>query len=316
MAIDRGISVHVRAPASLSNLGPGFDAFGLCIDGIADEVFIERTEAEGVQITGLEGLTHGIPADATNTAVVGAQYVLDRSGLGGGLALRIRKGIRIGSGIGGSAASAVAGAVAANGVLGEPLAKEEVMVAGLEAERSAAGAIHGDNVLPCMLGGFVLTTPGDAMRFRRYDVPADLHIPLLLPEFTVLTENARAVLPKMMPLTDAAVTAAAAAHVVASLLSHDWPALGAAVMKDRLVEPHRAALIGFYSAVKDAALAAGALGCALSGSGPAMFAVADTMASAQAVAEAMLWALKDLGEKGSSHVVHASNSGVQVNRSE
>jgi homoserine kinase len=309
-------AVRVEAPASLSNLGPGFDAFGLCIDGIVDEVVITRTDQTGVHVSSIEGVSEGIPADASNTAAVGAREVLRRSKINCGLNIIIIKGIRIGSGIGGSAASAVAGAVAANEILGRPLPETDVIAAGLEAERSAAGAIHGDNVLPCMLGGFVLTTPGAPSIFRRYEVPSDLHIPLLLPNFTVLTEEARAVLPKNVPLTDAAVTAAAAAHAMAALLEGDWKSFGAAIMKDRLVEPQRAKLIEFYSAVKAAALEAGAFGCALSGSGPAMFAVSDTQDRAQSVADAMLVALRHAGHSGSSRVVHANNSGVKVHRSE
>jgi len=309
-------AVRVEAPASLSNLGPGFDAFGLCIDGIVDEVVVTRTDQAGVHVSSVEGVNEGIPADASNTAAVGAREVLRRSKAKCGLNVRIIKGIRIGSGIGGSAASAVAGAVAANEILGRPLPETEVIAAGLEAERSAAGAIHGDNVLPCMLGGFVLTTPGAPSIFRRYEVPRDLHIPLLLPHFTVLTEEARAVLPKNVPLTDAAVTAAAAAHAIGALLAGDWKSFGEAIMKDRLVEPQRAKLIDFYSAVKEAALEAGALGCALSGSGPAMFAVSDEPERAQSVADAMLVALRNAGHEGSCRVVHANNSGVKIYRSE
>jgi homoserine kinase len=305
-------AVRVIAPASLSNLGPGFDTFGLCISGIADEVEAERAATDGVKVGCVTGLDEGIPTDASNTAAVGAQLVLERSGKGGGLLLKLKKGIRIGSGIGGSAASAVAGAVAANEVLGRPLSKQEVLAAGLEAEQSAAGAIHGDNVIPCTLGGFILTTPGDPSLFQRYEVSEALQVSLLLPAVKVLTEEARTILPELVPLTDAVVTAAAAAHVVGALLAEDWPALGHAIMRDLLVEPERAKLIGFYSAVREAALKAGAYGCALSGSGPAMFAVSDSKDKAGRITHAMLDTLRAVGYDGSGRVVHADNRGVRV----
>lgn len=308
----RAAAVRVKAPASLSNLGPGFDAFGLCIEGIGDEVVATRKVEPGIEVEGLEGFANGIPNDAKNIAAVGARLVLERSRRDGGIRLRIRKGIRIGSGIGGSAASAVAGTVAANELLGRPLSNDEVVLAALDAEQSAAGSVHGDNVLPCILGGFVLTTPGSPMTYRRYAVSGDLHLALLLPDFTILTENARASLPREVPLMDAALTAAAAAHVVASLLDEDWKAFGAAVMTDRLVEPHRALRMDFYASVKDAALDAGAFGCALSGSGPAMFAVTDSFSLADQVADAMLEALKRNGTAGESRVVRPGNGGVQV----
>lgn len=312
MSNREGTVVRVAAPASLSNLGPGFDAFGLCIEGIADEVAAVWVAEPGVRILSLTGLAEGIPCDETNTAVVGARLVLERSGRRGGIELEVVKGIRIGSGIGGSAASAVAGAVAANEALGRPLSNEEVLDAGLEAEKSAAGAIHGDNVLPCMLGGFVLTTPKAPEIYRRYDVGRGLHIALLLPKFTVLTEEARKVLPPEVPLFDAAVTAAAAAHVLASLLDEDWRGLGAAIMKDRLVEPHRAKLAPFYEPVRAAAISAGALGCALSGSGPAMFAVTDSGIVCERIVGEMSEVLASEGFDGIGHVTHVDNTGVRI----
>jgi len=312
MSNREGPVVRVAAPASLSNLGPGFDAFGLCVEGIADEVAATRVSQPGVRVLSVTGLSESIPCDETNTAAVGAQLVLERSGDGGGIELDVVKGIRIGSGIGGSAASAVAGAVAANEVLGRPLSNEEVLDAGLEAEKSAAGAIHGDNVLPCMFGGFVLTTPKSPEVYRRYDIGRGLSIALLLPKFTVLTEEARGVLPPVVPLFDAATTAAAAAHVLASLLDEDWSAFGAAIMKDRLVEPHRAKLAPFYDTVRASAMAAGALGCALSGSGPAMFAVTNSEIVCNLIVNEMLRALRSEGYDGVGRVTHADNTGVRI----
>ncbi|MEM0963107.1 MAG: homoserine kinase, partial [Bacteroidota bacterium] len=139
-------------PASLSNLGPGFDTLGLCITGPGDRVTATRTETAGVTVSGPAFL----PTDpARNTAGRAAAWVLSSSGAEGGLALTIEKGIPLGSGIGGSSASAVAGAWAANVALGSPFAKADLVEAVLDGESAASGCRHGDNVLPALLGGLV-----------------------------------------------------------------------------------------------------------------------------------------------------------------
>ncbi len=160
-------SVTVFGPASLSNLGPGYDALGLCITGMGDRVTAWRTDAPGVTVDGPPGL----PTDAErNTAARAARHVLQQAGAGGGLGLRVEKGIPLGSGVGGSSASAVAGAVAANEVLGRPFDKAGLVEAVLEGER-AAGGYHGDNVLPALFGGLVLVSPADPTEYRPTRTP-------------------------------------------------------------------------------------------------------------------------------------------------
>lgn len=275
------------APASLSNLGPGFDALGLAVTGAGDRVTATRTEAPGVTVTAIRGGVD-LPLDAgRNTAARAAAWVLRRAGAEGGVSLVIDKGIPLGSGIGGSAASAVAGAVAADAALGAGLDTASLLAAALDGEGAASGAAHGDNVTPSLIGGLVLVDPADPSRWRRVDLPPLPPLPVVVPATAVLTREARAVLPASVSLHDASAQAAGLAFLLDALRAGDWDAAGAALMSDRLAEPFRAPLVPAYDAVRRAALDAGAAGCCLSGSGPAMVALPRDAADADAILAAM-----------------------------
>ena len=295
-------------PASLSNLGPGYDALGLCVTGMGDRVTAWRTDAPGVTAEGPPGL----PTDADrNTAARAARHVLRQTGAEGGLRLRIDKGIPLGSGVGGSSASAVAGAFAANEVLGRPFDKAGLVEAVLEGER-AAGGYHGDNVLPTLFGGLVLVSPSDPTVYRRLPLPSPPPLAIVLPAVEVLTRDARAVLPATVPHSDASAQAAEIAFLIRALLDGDWDAVGHAVMRDRLAEPFRAPLVPVYDAVRRAALDAGAVGCALTGSGPALFAIPSGGADPQALVDAMIAASRAGGVEATGWVARVDGEGVRA----
>ncbi|MGB3543004.1 homoserine kinase [Rubrivirga sp.] len=296
-------------PASLSNLGPGFDALGLCLTGLGDRVSASRTDAPGVTVTGPPSL----PTDPDrNTAARAAAHVLTQSGLEGGLALEIKKGIPLGSGVGGSAASAVAGAWAANVVLGSPFTKPDLVDAVLEGEVAASGSKHGDNVLPALFGGLVLTSPSDPTEYRHVDLEDAPEIAVLIPHVEVLTRQARAVLPETVPHRDASAQAAELAFLLDALRAGDWLEVGRRIMRDRLAEPHRSTLVPVYDAVKAAALEVGAAGCALTGSGPAMFALPSPDADAETVLEAMKAASLDGAIDAHGWVARVDPGGVRT----
>ena len=307
-------SVHAAAsafgPASLSNLGPGFDALGLAIEGVGDVVEARWSERPGASVEAIEG-AEGLPLEpGKNTAALAAAAVLRRLGSGRGVALRIKKGIRPGSGIGSSAASAVAGAWAANALHGAPLGKEALVEAVLAGEQAASGTRHGDNVLPALFGGLVLVSSTEPERYRRLALPRPLPLALLRPDVQVLTKAARAMLPERVPLRDAVHNASALAFLIDAFHAGDWEAVGRAIMEDRLVEPVRAALLPCYADVRRAALEAGAYGCALSGSGPAMFALAETEAACADVLDAMREACRCTGIASHGRVTRACARGV------
>ncbi|MDQ7040427.1 MAG: homoserine kinase [Rhodothermus sp.] len=308
-----GEHVVVWGPGSLSNLGPGFDALGLCIQGLGDRVEAWRTETPGVTLVGTNGLSGStIPADpARNTAAVAAAAVLRQAKARHGVALRLYKGLPAGSGLGSSAASAVAGAWAANLLLDRPLPRETLVEAVLEGEVVASGSRHGDNVLPSLLGGLVLVSASDPTCYRRIPLPAPLAIALILPRVAILTRTAREILPRQVPLRDAVHNASALAFMIDAFRAGDWEAVGRWMMADRIVEPVRATLVPCYDAVRQAALSAGAFGCALTGSGPSMFALARDALHARQVLAAMREACLESGVEVEGYVTAVDFEGVR-----
>jgi homoserine kinase len=302
--------VTVWGPGSLSNLGPGFDALGLCLKGAGDRVEAWRTPADGVQIVSDPDAAFPVPGDATrNTAAVAADAVLRTLGVEGGVALRIRKGFKPGSGIGSSAASAVAGAWAANLACGSPLAKTDVVEAVLTGEAVASGARHGDNVLPALFGGLVLISSSDPTRYRCIQLGRVMHLAIVQPDVEVLTKEARALLPERVLLTDAVHNAAELAFMIDAFRAGDWTTVGRCIMSDRIVEPVRARLVPCYEPVRRAALDAGAYGCALTGSEPSMFAITATAGAAEVVLQAML---AEAGSGAAGFVSQADPLGVRA----
>jgi homoserine kinase len=287
--------VRVFSPATLSNLGPGFDVLGLALSAPGDGVEAERAEGTpGVHIVEITGDGGVLPRDAArNVAGVAAAHVLDRAVHEGhaprdtGVRLWLRKGIPIAGGLGGSAASSVAGAMAANEVLGRPFSRMELVESALAGEALAAMTPHGDNILPCLLGGIVLVrslSPPDVVRLP---APPGLHLAVVHPHSEVSTAAARALLKdRRVGLEDAVANAGNAAAFVAALYTGDLELLGRSV-DDRLVEPLRAPLVPGFRRVKEAAAEGGALACSISGSGPTMFAIADSEPRARSAAEAM-----------------------------
>lgn len=311
--MNRSSWVRAVGPASLSNLGPGFDALGLCIDTHRDVVeALFLPDGSGVSVDEVAGLNEQIPIDPDkNTAAIAASAVLRQGRMRGGLRLRIKKGIPLGSGIGGSAASAVAGAVAAAAVLGVDPKSAVVLRAALEGEAAASGDRHGDNVLPSLVGGFVVTMPGDPECYQRISVapPPPPSLALALPSIPILTEHARSILPREVAFSKAIRNAAASAAIVAAVANGDWRSFGANIMADQIVEPIRGALVRGFGEAREAALKAGAHGAALSGSGPAIFAVCDDDGHAGNVARAMVEALNKVGTDAATYIAHPSNRG-------
>jgi homoserine kinase len=309
-----GEFVKIWGPASLSNLGPGFDSVGLAITGYGDVLEARLDDESGVRveaITGDGGTLSLVPEE--NTVAVAAKTLLDQAGSTKGITFRIHKGIPLGSGIGGSSASAVAGAMAANVLLGNPFPKTELIEAVLTGEVVASGGRHGDNVLPALLGGLVLVSSSDPTRFHKIHLPKPLHIAVIVPQVRVLTKEARAMLHNLVPFRDAIHNASDFAFLSAAFVEGDWESVGKFIMRDRLVEPIRARLVPVYDEVKHAALTEGkALGCALTGSGPAMFAVCESQEHAEACVAIMQAASIEKGIPAIGKAVQADQEGTRA----
>ena len=281
-------SFSAFAPASLSNLGPGFDSLGIGLSTWKDEVRVVLIQEPNFSVSfDPTGCWSGPIDPFRNTASVSAMHVATKAGYEGGARMTIQKGVRAGSGLGSSAASADAGALAMNAALGSPFSKTELIASCLAGESVVSGAVHGDNVLPSLMGGIVLVEPDSPTTFQHIQTSCLLHFAILLPNIEVFTEEARSLLPDHVSLHSAAIWASRLAQLVLAISNGDLSRIGQLVMEDDIVEPVRARLIKPYRDIKLAALKEGALGCALSGSGPAMFAVCDSEDSALRISKSM-----------------------------
>lgn len=298
------------APASTANLAVGFDILGHALAELGDRVTAMRIDAPGVRVADSGGAS--IPSDpARNTAAVAAAALLEETRPSFGVELSISKGIPLGSGVGGSAASAVAGVVAANALLDMPLPFDDLLSFALKGEAVASGGIHADNVAPALLGGLVLVRSARAGDVIRLPVPPSLRCVVALPDLRVDTRDARAVLPALCPLPAVTQQVANLGALVAGLHSGDMALIGRA-LDDVLIEPHRASLIPGFAEVKSAGLGAGALGCSISGAGPALFAWCDGDETAAEVELAMVMAFRARGTPAQGWTSRVDEPGARI----
>ncbi len=301
-----GITAY--APGSASNLGPGFDCLGVAFTGKGDRVTARIQGPAGVRVRAVSDPR--IPTDPSrNTAAIAAAAILRRAGSPAGLELEIEKGLPLAGGMGGSAASAVAGAVAANALLGFGLGTNDLLQAALEAEAVVAGR-HADNVAPSLLGGAVLVLGLDPPRLGPVRVHPSLALVLVSPSYQVETARARSVLPASIGRGDAIAQAACLAGLVLGLERGD-PDLIRGSMVDRIAEPARAALYPGYPEARAAAFEAGALGVAVSGAGPTVLALVLEEAAAS-VASALEAAYRRLGIEAHAHPARVDHHGARV----
>ncbi len=264
------------APASIGNVAVGFDMLGLALEDVGDTVEARRSNSDGISIDkvyGLNGETHPhlSPDPLRNTASIAAQSFWSVHGDGPGAVLTIRKGVPLRSGMGSSAASAVAAVVAVNGLIAEPRPLPELLPFALEGERFASGGLHADNVAPSLLGGLILCPAELLPDTVSLPVPSGIHAVLLHPELEVNTAEARSSLRKRYAMSEWLEQQAYLALFIAACAADDHQLIRRS-LKDVLIEPQRAAAVPCFPAVRDAAMQAGALGCSLSGSGPSIFA--------------------------------------------
>lgn len=299
--------VRVYAPGSISNLGPGFDCLGAAFTGRGDTVTARRSSVAGVRVTSVSDPR--IPTDAArNTAAIAAASAL-RGAPGAGMEIAIEKGLPLAGGMGGSAASAVAGAVAADALFGLSLSREALLGAALDAEAVVAGR-HADNVAPSLVGGMVLVLGVDPPLVVPRPVHAAWRIVLVTPAYGVETAKARAVLPAALPRADAIAQAANLAGLLAGLENGDASLVGRS-MDDRVAEPYRLPLYPGYPEARAAGRAAGAAGVAVSGAGPTVMAVVREGQEA-AVGAAMKDAYARLSIEAVVHAAAIDAAGARV----
>jgi homoserine kinase len=302
-------SAEAFAPASMGNVGVGFDILGLAFDGLGDVVRVEPCDASGAIIQTIEG-GNDLPLDpAQNTASVAVNAFLSRVESTLGIAITIKKGLPLASGLGGSAASAVAAVVAANALLGNPLSREGLLPACLEGEAIVSG-YHLDNIAPSLLGGITLILGG--RKVQPLPVPPNMFFALVTPDVRVSTAAARSVLPQSVSLKALIDQTGAVAQLVDALHRRDVSSAAAAMEQDTVIEPARAHLIPRFYEVRQAAKKAGALGVVISGAGSTLCAVCNSTDVSRQVAGAMK-SVYDVADIDSTiHNTQVSQRGAQV----
>jgi homoserine kinase len=299
MSVQRLQAASATAFASVGNVGVGFDILGHCLAGAGDRADVRRIDAPVVRLTRIDGCVDVLPMDAAqNTAGAALMALRKALGLQHGFEISLHKGIALGSGMGGSAASCVAALVAANALLERPLPRESLYGFAMEGEAVASGGRHGDNVGPMLLGGLVLATRD---RLVRLPVPPGWHCALVHPHVVLETRKARAALAGDYALSEFVAQSANLALVLAGCFQGD-ATLVREGLKDVLVEPRRAALIPNFARVKQAALDHQALGASISGAGPSVFGWFEQRAQAESAAAAMRSAFAEAGLDSDSFV--------------
>ena len=299
------------APASVGNLGVGFDILGQSMPAIGDVVSVRRIDEPVVRIEAVEGVVTDLPLDAAaNTAGVALLRMRETLALPFGIAVRIEKGIPLKAGLGGSAASAVAAVVAANALLDAPLERIALLKLAVQGEAIASGSLHADNIAPSLYGGLVLTVGIDEPQIRRIPVPAAIRCVVVHPDLYVETREARRILKPDCPLGDVVWQTANLAGLIAGCFLDDLQLIRSS-LEDVLIEPQRRVLIRGFDAVKKAARDAGALGCSISGSGPAVFAWT-AREDAERVRDAMLRAFHIAGVAAQGWVAPVEPKGAHL----
>lgn len=301
-------SVKVFAPGSIGNVGPGLDILGMATAAAGDAVSMTWS---GSGLSQVDDPGHPeLPVDVTrNTAAIAAIAVLQRVGSDRGVRLSVHKGLPLSGGQGGSAASAVAGAVAANLLADAGLDHVALLECALQAESAVAGR-HLDNLAPSLLGGLVLVRSVQPIDVIKLPVPEGLRVVLVHPHQRLGTREARAALPATLPRDLALQQAANIAAMVAGACLGDLALLGRAI-DDRIAEPARAPLLPGFVVARRAALDAGALGCSISGAGPTAFALTDDDARSVLVAEAMVRAYGNAGVAANATITRVDPTGAR-----
>jgi homoserine kinase len=299
------------APASVGNVAIGFDILGFSVDALGDRARVRRLESPEVRIEAIHGVVRDLPLQAErNTAGRALMAMRESLGLEFGFELVLEKGIPLASGLGGSAASAVAAVVAANALLAQPRTLLELLKYAMHGEAVASGSMHVDNIAPSLFGGLVLTVGIDHPRIKQIPVPAAIRAVIVHPHMFLSTRQARAILKHSVEMADFVWQTANLAGFISGCYTNDLDMVRES-LEDVVIEPQRAALIPGFAEVRRAALSAGALGCSISGAGPTTFAWC-LESQGPAVGAAMVLEFAQHGLKADHWITSIVPSGARV----
>ena len=313
MNINAHQEVRVFAPATVANVACGFDVLGFAINAPGDEVVARHSEKPGLRITKITGDDGKLPKiPEKNTAGVAALDLLRHLGMSDrGIELEIHKKMPFGSGLGSSAASAVAGVYAVNKLIGEPLAKQQLLPFAMQGEASADGAWHADNVGPSLLGGIVFVRSNQELDIAQLPVPENLWAAVVHPDIEILTKVAREILPTNIPMVNATQQIGNLGGLICGLIQEDYAMIGRSI-HDVIAEPRRQKLIPEFYNAKRAAMSNGALGFSISGAGPSVFALCEGEQIAQRAGKAISEVFSKINLENQCYVSPVNKKGVHV----
>ena len=302
--------VRVFAPASIANMGCGFDVMGLALDEVGDILEMTATDGEGISI--LNETRVPLPSDIEQNVITPViRKFFAMTGLQAQIDVRVCQKIYPGSGIGSSAASSAAAAYGMNELFGGPLSEEEVVICAMEGENLASGGYHADNAAPAVMGGIILIRGYEPLDLIQLPVPGNFYCAMVHPGIVVSTKEARQILPKEVPLHDAIRQWGNVGGLVAGLYSGNIGLIGRA-MQDYIAEPHRKQFIPGFDELRAKLLDAGAMAMNISGSGPSVFALTDRREIAQKASEILLAHFNGRGIEAETYVVKVSNKGAKL----
>ena len=305
-------SVRVFAPASIGNVSCGFDVLGLAVQAPGDEVFITLNDSRTVTMKSIVGGDGRIPMEPReNTASVAVIEYLKSIKSNQGAEITLYKNLPLGSGMGSSAASAVAAVVAINRLMDEPLKREQLLPFVMEAERIACGSAHPDNAAPSLLGGLILVRQNNPLDIVSIPTPHELMCVLVHPHIVVTTRDARQVLRPFIPLKDGITQWANTAALVAGMMKEDYELIGRSLV-DVVAEPLRSVLIPGFDRIKKKALHHGALGCGISGSGPTIFCLCRGIENAQRAGQAIEQEFNSMNLANEIYISEVNREGARI----
>jgi homoserine kinase len=303
-------SVEILSPATVANVGPGFDILGFAMDSPADILRIEMIKGDRHVIENKTGVH--LPADpGKNVATVALDALLREIGSPKKFRITFLQKIPAGSGIGSSAASAAGAVYGANLLLGKPFDETGLIPFAMKGEEAASGSAHADNVAPALIGGFVLVRSYDPLDVFRIPNPPQIYCTVVHPDISISTEDSRRILKTSVPLKTAITQCGNVAGLVTGLITGNFTLIRNS-MQDVIAEPTRSFLIPEYDRVKEAAMDSGALGCNISGSGPSIFALSEDRGTAEKAGSAMHEVFKGVDIDSDVYVSQVNMQGMKI----
>lgn len=306
-------SIKVFAPATVANVVCGYDVLGFAVNAPGDEVIMKFTDTKGITISKITGDEGKLPLNpAKNTVSASVQHYLNHIGKpDAGVDIELHKKMPIGSGLGSSSASTVAGLFAINTLFDDLLTNKELVPFAMKGEELACGYGHADNVAPALMGGFVLIRSYQPLDIISLPFPEDMHAAIVYPEVDVPTKDARQMIRSKVLLKDAVTQWGNVAGLVSGLFMKDYDLIGRS-MTDILVEPTRSILIPDFARLKSLALKSGAIGFGISGSGPSVFALTKDAETAGQITSKLQQHLKSININSLSFVSEVNKKGPVI----